>query len=108
MKTGLVYQAGRLMMFLNIGFVRLSVLSFPLGADPSEEDWKLLADICKRKNHFPVFDMAYQVRRSHLTWFFRYMDLLCNSPNSLEYSWICYFLKMLNRKSGFKPEKTQR
>jgi len=32
----------------------------PTGADPSEEDWKLLADICKRKNHFPVFDMAYQ------------------------------------------------
>jgi len=32
----------------------------PTGADPSQEDWKVLADICKRKNHFPVFDMAYQ------------------------------------------------
>ena len=32
-----------------------------LGADPSPDDWQVLADICKRKNHFPVFDMAYQV-----------------------------------------------
>jgi len=32
----------------------------PTGADPSQEDWKVLAEICKKKNHFPVFDMAYQ------------------------------------------------
>jgi len=32
----------------------------PTGADPSPEDWKLIASICKKRNLFPLFDMAYQ------------------------------------------------
>lgn len=32
----------------------------PTGVDPTQDQWKTIADICKRKNHFPVFDSAYQ------------------------------------------------
>lgn len=31
----------------------------PTGMDPTEEQWKVLADICQEKNLFPLFDMAY-------------------------------------------------
>ena len=49
------------------------ILFFFSGADPSQEDWKVLAEICKKKNHFPVFDMAYQVLTfwRHLPWYVR-------------------------------------
>lgn len=32
----------------------------PTGLDPSQEQWKIIADICERKRIFPLFDMAYQ------------------------------------------------
>merc|ERR1711973_785498 len=32
----------------------------PTGADPSQDDWKKLADVCEQKEHFPIFDTAYQ------------------------------------------------
>ena len=32
----------------------------PTGMDPSEEQWKQLADICEEKGLFPLFDCAYQ------------------------------------------------
>jgi len=32
----------------------------PTGSDPSVEDWKRLAEVCKAKGHFPIFDTAYQ------------------------------------------------
>jgi len=32
----------------------------PTGADPSQDDWKKLADVCEQKGHFPIFDTAYQ------------------------------------------------
>jgi len=32
----------------------------PTGSDPSVEDWKRLAEVCKQKGHFPIFDTAYQ------------------------------------------------
>lgn len=32
----------------------------PTGIDPSEEQWKILADICEEKGLFPLFDCAYQ------------------------------------------------
>ena len=32
----------------------------PTGADPSVDDWKRLAEVCKQKSHFPIFDTAYQ------------------------------------------------
>ena len=35
----------------------------PTGADPSQDDWKKLADVCEEKGHFPIFDTAYQVRK---------------------------------------------
>jgi len=31
----------------------------PTGIDPSKEQWKKIAELCKRKNHFPIFDLAY-------------------------------------------------
>jgi len=34
----------------------------PTGADPSQENWKILADICEERGHFPIFDTAYQVK----------------------------------------------
>lgn len=32
----------------------------PTGIDPTEEQWKLIADVVQKKNHFPFFDCAYQ------------------------------------------------
>lgn len=32
----------------------------PTGIDPTEEQWKTLADICEEKSLFPLFDCAYQ------------------------------------------------
>ncbi|XP_060176352.1 aspartate aminotransferase, mitochondrial-like [Lycium barbarum] len=32
----------------------------PTGVDPNYEQWKEISHICKIKNHFPFFDMAYQ------------------------------------------------
>jgi aspartate/tyrosine/aromatic aminotransferase len=32
----------------------------PTGADPSEEDWNKIAELMKKKNLIPFFDMAYQ------------------------------------------------
>lgn len=32
----------------------------PTGVDPTQEQWKELAEICKARNHFPFFDCAYQ------------------------------------------------
>jgi len=32
----------------------------PTGVDPTEDQWKQIAEVMKRKNHFPFFDMAYQ------------------------------------------------
>ncbi|KAK1133556.1 Aspartate aminotransferase, mitochondrial [Melipona bicolor] len=32
----------------------------PTGVDPKPEQWKELAELVKKKNHFPFFDMAYQ------------------------------------------------
>ena len=40
----------------------------PTGADPSQDDWKKLADVCERKGHFPIFDTAYQVCSGNVTW----------------------------------------
>ncbi len=31
------------------------------GVDPTPEQWEAIAEICKRKNHLPFFDVAYQV-----------------------------------------------
>lgn len=33
----------------------------PTGVDPTPNQWHELATLFKSKNHFPVFDMAYQV-----------------------------------------------
>ncbi|KAJ5673287.1 pyridoxal phosphate-dependent transferase [Penicillium longicatenatum] len=32
----------------------------PTGADPTKEQWKLLAELCKAKGLIPFFDLAYQ------------------------------------------------
>lgn len=32
----------------------------PTGVDPTFDQWKQISDVCKAKNHFVVFDMAYQ------------------------------------------------
>lgn len=32
----------------------------PTGLDPTEDQWKVLADICEEKGLFPLFDCAYQ------------------------------------------------
>jgi len=32
----------------------------PTGIDPTEEEWKIIAKICKKKNHLIFFDNAYQ------------------------------------------------
>lgn len=31
----------------------------PTGIDPTKEQWIKIADVCKKKNHFPIFDLAY-------------------------------------------------
>ncbi|ORX45624.1 PLP-dependent transferase [Piromyces finnis] len=32
----------------------------PTGIDPTKEQWKEIAEVMKKKNHFPFFDCAYQ------------------------------------------------
>lgn len=32
----------------------------PTGMDPTHEQWMEIAEVCKQKNHFPLFDSAYQ------------------------------------------------
>lgn len=32
----------------------------PTGIDPTKEQWKEISDIMKEKEHFPLFDSAYQ------------------------------------------------
>ncbi|WFD25450.1 aspartate transaminase [Malassezia nana] len=32
----------------------------PTGVDPTQEQWKRISDVCKEKEHFVLFDMAYQ------------------------------------------------
>lgn len=32
----------------------------PTGVDPTQDQWKEIAKICKERNHFPFFDCAYQ------------------------------------------------
>lgn len=32
----------------------------PTGIDPKPNQWQEIADVIKKKNHFPFFDMAYQ------------------------------------------------
>lgn len=32
----------------------------PCGADPTEDEWNKIADICEERNFFPFFDCAYQ------------------------------------------------
>jgi len=32
----------------------------PTGVDPSQEQWRAIADVIREKNHFPFFDCAYQ------------------------------------------------
>ncbi len=34
----------------------------PTGIDPTPEQWRELAELCRRKGHLPFFDIAYQVR----------------------------------------------
>lgn len=33
----------------------------PTGIDPTPEQWEKIADVIQQKNHFPFFDVAYQV-----------------------------------------------
>ena len=39
-----------------------SVAHNPSGVDPTEEQWKKIADLCEAKKAIPIFDTAYQVR----------------------------------------------
>lgn len=32
----------------------------PTGVDPTQEQWKKISEVCKKKGHFIFFDMAYQ------------------------------------------------
>lgn len=32
----------------------------PTGVDPTQDQWKTIAKICRERNHFPFFDCAYQ------------------------------------------------
>jgi len=38
-----------------------SVAHNPSGVDPTEEQWKKIADLCEAKKAIPIFDTAYQV-----------------------------------------------
>ena len=37
-----------------------SVAHNPSGVDPTEEQWKKIADLCEAKKAIPIFDTAYQ------------------------------------------------
>ena len=32
----------------------------PTGVDPTLEQWKTIAEVCKERSHYPLFDTAYQ------------------------------------------------
>jgi hypothetical protein len=49
-------------------FVLHTVAHNPSGVDPTEEEWKQIADVCEAKKAIPIFDTAYQVRHAGL-WF---------------------------------------
>ncbi len=34
----------------------------PTGVDPTPDQWRAISKLMKDKGHFPIFDMAYQVR----------------------------------------------
>ena len=36
----------------------------PTGVDPTQDQWKAIADVIEQRNHLPFFDVAYQVRAS--------------------------------------------
>ncbi len=36
----------------------------PTGVDPTQDQWKAIADVIEQRNHLPFFDVAYQVRKS--------------------------------------------
>jgi len=42
-------------------FVLHTVAHNPSGVDPTEEQWKKIADLCEAKKAIPIFDTAYQV-----------------------------------------------
>jgi len=42
-------------------FVLHTVAHNPSGVDPTEEQWKKIADVCEAKKAIPIFDTAYQV-----------------------------------------------
>ena len=37
----------------------------PTGIDPTKEQWAQIAELCKKRNLVPFFDVAYQVRGTH-------------------------------------------
>jgi hypothetical protein len=39
----------------------------PTGVDPTKEQWQILADTIKAKNHLSFFDVAYQVNHACLS-----------------------------------------
>jgi aspartate/tyrosine/aromatic aminotransferase len=45
----------------NATFVLHTVAHNPSGVDPTQDQWKLIAEVVKEKNAIPVFDTAYQV-----------------------------------------------
>jgi aspartate aminotransferase, chloroplastic len=44
----------------NATFVLHTVAHNPSGVDPTQDQWKLIAEVVKEKNAIPVFDTAYQ------------------------------------------------
>ena len=45
----------------NSVFVLHTVAHNPSGVDPTEEQWKKIADLCESKKAICIFDTAYQV-----------------------------------------------
>ena len=41
-------------------FVLHTVAHNPSGVDPTEEQWRQIADLCHKKNTIPIVDTAYQ------------------------------------------------
>ena len=37
------------------------------GIDPTMPQWEKIAEVCKKKNHFPLFDLAYLGKSMGLT-----------------------------------------
>ena len=49
----------------------------PTGLDPSKEEWRKIAELCRERNLFPLLDMAYLVN----TWQFK-----CSAIESVDVS----------------------